>query len=86
MQICVLFGGPHKHGNTAKLLAKVLDGAKSQGHSVELFHLVDMDIRPCKGCMACKKPKANGCVQKDDMGKIYEALRQCDLLILASLD
>ena len=84
MQICVLFGGPHKHGNTAKLLAKVLDGAKSQGHSVELFHLVDMDIRPCKGCMACKKPKANGCVQKDDMGKIYEALRQCDLLILAS--
>ncbi|MCR5814429.1 MAG: flavodoxin family protein [Desulfovibrio sp.] len=84
MKICALFGGPHKQGNTAHLLEHVLAGAQSRGHICQRFDLVDLDIRPCKGCMACKKPKAKGCVQKDDMGLIYEAIAQADLLIFAS--
>ncbi len=84
MNVCALLGGPHKKGNTATLLEKVLDGARSVGHTTVRFTVDEMDIRPCKGCMGCKSPKAKGCVQKDDMGQIYEALQSADVLILAS--
>ena len=34
--------------------------------------------------MGCKSPKAKGCVQRDDMGQILEAVKAADILILAS--
>ena len=84
MNICALFGGPHKKGNTATLLEKVLEGARSAGHETFRFDVADMTIHPCKGCMSCKKPKAEGCVQRDDMGQIADAVKAADVLILAS--
>lgn len=84
MKICVLFGGPHKKGNTATLLEEVLEGARNAGHSVQRLDVGDLDIHPCKGCMACKKPKATGCVQKDDMAGVLDAVRAADILIFAS--
>ncbi len=84
MNICALFGGPHKKGNTAALLEKVLEGARSAGHETRRIDVTGMDIRPCKGCMGCKKPKAEGCVQRDDMGQVLDAVKSADVLILAS--
>ena len=74
----------HKNGNTAFLLEKVLEGARSCGHTTNRLNLVELDIRPCKGCLGCKQAKSNGCVQKDDMEVIYAALRSADVLVLAS--
>jgi multimeric flavodoxin WrbA len=84
MNICALFGGPHKKGHTATLLENVLEGARSAGHATRRLDVADMDIRPCKGCMGCKRPKAAGCVQHDDMGQVYDAVREADVLILAT--
>ena len=58
MNVCALFGGPHKKGNTALLLEKVLEGARAAGHTTQRLDLAGMEIRHCKGCMACKKPGA----------------------------
>ena len=84
MKICALFGGPHKKGNTATLLEQVLAGARSVDHTTTRFDLVDLNIKNCKGCLACKKPKAQGCVQKDDMVKVLEAVVESEVLILAT--
>ena len=84
MNVCALFGGPHKKGNTATLLEYVLEGARSVGHETHRLDVASMDIHPCKGCMGCKSPKAKGCVQRDDMGQILEAVKAADILILAS--
>lgn len=83
MKICAIFGGPHKKGNTAALLENVLEGARSAGHETQRIDVAGMDIRPCKGCLACKT-KGKGCVQKDDMVGVLEAVRAADILILAS--
>lgn len=84
MKICALFGGHKKKGNTATLLEAVLAGAREQGHKVVRFDLVDMDIRPCLGCLACKKEGAKGCIQKDAMPEVLEAVKAADVLIFAS--
>lgn len=83
MNICVLCGSPHRHGNTMKLVEKFVAGAKTAGHGAEIFPVVRMDIRPCMGCMACKK-NGEGCIQQDDMEKIYPAVRAADVLVFAS--
>ena len=84
MKVCALFGGPHKTGNTATLLEEVLKGARSAGHATQRLDVADLDIRPCRGCMACKGPEANGCIQKDDMARVHAAVGEADVLILAS--
>ncbi|MBQ7607741.1 MAG: flavodoxin family protein [Desulfovibrionaceae bacterium] len=84
MKVCALFGGPHKKGNTAKLLEAFLDGLRGNGHLVQRIDLVELTIQPCKGCMACKKPTADGCIQKDDMHGVLDSVQEADLLIFAS--
>ena len=83
MNICVLSGSPHKHGNTMQLVERSTAGAKASGHEVTLFDTVRMDIHPCMGCMACKK-KSEGCIQQDDMEEIYPAVRAADVLVFAT--
>ena len=73
MKLCILSGSPHRHGNTQKLVDRYSDGARGAGHEVMVFDVVHIDIHPCMGCMACKK-KAGGCIQRDDMDKIYTAV------------
>ena len=47
-------GSPRKKWNTATLLEKALEGAKSQGAKTELFHLYDLNYKGCISCFACK--------------------------------
>ena len=43
-----------------------------------------MKIHVCKGCFGGHSSRECPCVQKDDMGKIYPAVKECDVIILAS--
>ena len=43
-----------------------------------------MEIHGCKGCFGGHSSKEYPCVQKDDMDKIYPAIRTCDVVVLAS--
>ena len=84
MKICALFGGQHKKGNTATLLEQVLAGAQSVHHSTTRLDLIDLNIKHCMGCLACKKSKDHQCIQKDDMAKVLAEVSAADVLILAS--
>ncbi len=83
-KIVVLNGSPRKNGNTSALVKKFTEGAESVGNTVTECFLDQMNINGCKGCFGGHSSKECPCVQKDDMVKIYPAVRDCDVVIFAS--
>ena len=82
-KIVVLSGSPRKEGNTERLAAAFIEGAKSAGKSVMVFRAADMKIGGCLGCCHCFEEKGV-CIQKDDMASILKALVTADALVLVS--
>jgi len=83
-RVVVLMGSPRREGNTAALATRVAGGAADAGARVETFYLHGLTIRPCTACEACHKPKAKGCRLRDDMDRLYPALRAADAIVFAS--
>lgn len=83
-KIVVITGSPCKNGNTSALVKAFTGGAESAGHTVTEFFLDGMDIHGCKGCFGGHSSKERPCVQHDDMDKIYPAVRDSDVVVLAS--
>lgn len=83
-KIVILNGSPRKKGNTSALTAEFKRGAEESGNSVQEFFLQGMKIGGCLGCCGGGKDADSPCVQKDDMGKIYPAYREADIVVLAS--
>lgn len=81
MNIIGIIASQRKEGNTAFIVNKLLEGAKKQGAETSAFGFSDLDIKPCRGCWACHKSD-QGCVIKDDMQKIYDALEHADAIVL----
>ena len=83
-RIVVLNGSPRRNGNTSMLVKKFTEGAEKAGHTVSEFFLSSLQIHGCKGCFGGHSCREYPCVQKDDMEKIYPAVRDCDVIVLAS--
>ena len=83
-RIVILNGSPRRQGNTSALVRAFTQGAESAGHTVTEFFLDGMDIRGCKGCFGGHSGRECPCVQKDDMAQIYPAVKDCDVVVLAS--
>lgn len=83
-KIVILNGSPRRKGNTSALVKAFTEGAENAGHSVTEFFLDSMDIHGCKGCWGGHSSKDCPCVQHDDMDKIYPAVKDCDVIILAT--
>lgn len=83
-KIIILNGSPRKKGNTSALAAEFTRGAKEVGHTVTEFFLDSMDIHGCKGCFGGHSSRECPCVQKDDMMQIYPAVKECDVIVLAT--
>lgn len=83
-KIVILNGSPKRNGNTSALVKAFTEGAESAGHTVTEFFLDSMDIHGCKGCFGGHSSETCPCVQKDDMCKIYPAVKECEVVVLAS--
>ena len=84
MNILVLNGSPRPNGNTAAMVKAFAEGAAKAGHTLNVIDVCKMKIGGCLGCEYCHT-KGNGqCVQKDDMQEVYAALKETDMLVLAS--
>lgn len=83
-KIVILNGSPRRKGNTSALVREFTKGAESVGNMVTEFFLDSMDIHGCKGCFGGHSSKACPCVQKDDMAQIYPAVKDCDVIVLAT--
>ena len=82
MKVLGICGSPHTKGNTAYALDHALAIVRSQGIETIYVSLADKRITPCDGCFTCRG--TGECVHHDDMTIIYDSLRHCDGLILAS--
>jgi multimeric flavodoxin WrbA len=81
MRILGINGSPNAQGNTAFALRHALEVCAQLGAQTESISLAGRNIHPCDGCWACR---SGDCVHDDDMQPIYEAMRRCDGLLLAS--
>ena len=85
MKMTVLNGSPRPEGNTALLLRSFLDECARMGVETQCFQLYDRKLAPCRGCMACQDiPDRLGCVLEDDCSGVFEAMRDCDVILLAT--
>ncbi|KAF5089223.1 NADPH-dependent FMN reductase [anaerobic digester metagenome] len=87
MKVTAINGSPRKKWNTATLLEKAIEGAKSQGAETELIHLYDMTYKGCKSCFACKLKGGRSygrCDIKDDLTPLLDKITESDALILGS--
>lgn len=82
--IVVLNGSPRKNGNTSALVQAFTEGAQSAGHTVTEFFLDKMDIHGCKGCFGGHSSRECPYVQWDDMAQIYPAVKESDVVVLAT--
>ena len=83
-KIVILNGSPRRNGNTSALVRAFSDGAEKAGTTVKEFFLDAMDIHGCKGCFGGHSSRECPCVQNDDMNEIYPAVRECDVIVLAT--
>ena len=83
-RVCILMGSPRPEGNTAALLTPFTTKLERLGAQVERLDLYGMDLRPCTACRACQRDwSVFGCPQPDEMGRVFDAVAACDLLVLA---
>ncbi len=82
-RIVVLAGSVRKGGNT-DILVQAFAEAAGKCHEVELISVADYAVHPCIGCNSCYTREGHRCFQDDDMLKIYDKLKQADVLVIAS--
>ena len=83
MKIAILDGSPRKK-NTAAAVGVFADCARECGHEVEVLKVGTMNIAGCKACEYCHGKGEGACIQKDDMEKVIEAYKDCDVVVFAS--
>ncbi len=81
--IVVLVGNVRKNGNTELLAQSFVEGAKEK-NEVSVVSVADYKVNPCTGCNCCFSRENHQCVQQDDMGIIYDKLKDADLVVVAS--
>lgn len=81
MKVVILNGSPRKGGNTEIMAETFAKAAKK--HEVEILNIASMNIKGCLGCKYCYEHQGE-CVQKDDMVKVLETLKDADMVVFAS--
>ncbi len=83
MKIVAVLGSPRPQGNSAILARRFLAAARQQGAEVQEYLLNKMNFQGCQGCRTCKT-KTVVCVLEDDLSPVLAAVKEADLLVLAS--
>jgi multimeric flavodoxin WrbA len=83
----ISFGG--KNGNNDSLCKEALMGAQEMGAEVQFVHLLDWNIKPCTGCVACSRAlvmgKGNLCsIKNDDLEDLIELILDADGIFIAT--
>ena len=86
MKIIGVCGSPRK-GNSEWMLRTLLEIAAASGAESELLLLRKMDVRTCRGCLACEeggRERKGICKINDDMTGVYPKLLAADAIVLAT--
>lgn len=84
MKILGISGGT-RNGNNDAMCKEALMGAKELGAEIEFIRLLDLDLKPCTGCIACvgkiMQGKNSNCIIKDDFEWLNEKMLDADGII-----
>lgn len=83
MHIVCLLGSPRPNGTSATLARRFLDTAAALGATARSFNLNALAYRGCQGCYACKG-RLERCTLRDDLTEVLEAVREADVVVLAT--
>ena len=83
MKIVTLLGSPRPKGNSTIIAKHFCDKIQDLGASVQIFALNKMTYRGCQACMTCKT-KLDRCVLQDDLTEVLDALRDADVIVMAT--
>jgi hypothetical protein len=82
MRILVLNGSPKKKSDTFRLTEAFLKGLNKSGeHKVNIVHVREKQIAPCRGCFGCWQRMDGHCVIRDDQNEILDLYRNADVII-----
>ena len=82
MKVLGIYGSPRPGGNSDLLLDKALEGAQSEGASIEEIYVRDLTFSGCIECGGCDE--TGECILSDDLDGIYPLLLDTPVIILAS--
>jgi multimeric flavodoxin WrbA len=83
MKIVAVLGSPQPQGNSNTLARAFLKAAGELGAETTEFLLNRMDFQGCQGCRGCKT-KSDACILEDDLTPVLAAVKDADVLVLAS--
>ena len=79
MKTLIFNGSPRKNGDTVSLLKVFKEQLPGEYKIVEAYRA---NISPCLDCRYCKE--MSGCAIQDEMQEVYEYLKDCDNVLIAS--
>jgi len=79
MKVLIVYGSPHRSGNTKKLLNGFLSGLDRDA-SIETADIFELSPAPCDDCGYCKI--SDGC-RKKDLDKFFHIFGEADLIVFA---
>jgi multimeric flavodoxin WrbA len=85
MYVVTLNGSPRRSkGNTNLILEPFLHGLYDGGAKVDLVHLIDLNISPCKGQFECWFKTPGQCTLHDDMTMVIDKLRKSEIWVFST--
>ena len=79
MKTLILNGSPRENGDTASLIREVIRKLPGDYKIVNAYRC---SISPCVDCRCCWEH--DGCSIQDEMQEVYEYIRECDNVLIAS--
>jgi multimeric flavodoxin WrbA len=83
MKIIGVSGSPRKDGNTSTMLNEILEGAAEKGAETRMFHINELDMKGCQGCLWCRE-NLGECAFQDDFQEVLKEFRECDAVVLGT--
>lgn len=79
MKTLIFNGSPRKNGDTVSLINELTKHLKGEYKIIEAY---DCNIKPCIDCRYCWKKE--GCSINDEMQDVYNYIKECDNILIAS--
>jgi len=79
MKTLIFNGSPRKNGDTMALINELTKYLKGEYKIIEAY---DCNIKPCIDCRYCWKNE--GCSINDEMQDVYNYIKECDNILIAS--
>ncbi|MHA2426131.1 MAG: flavodoxin family protein [Candidatus Thorarchaeota archaeon] len=85
MHVLILNGSPRKErGATFGVLKHFIQGLEKGGAEVEVIHVSQLKVGPCRGCFNCWTATPGECIQDDSMKELLPQIDQTDVLVYAT--